>query len=332
MLQGMAIPFLDPGQPLLDRRFPLTLATPFTGAQAFAAGIRSDELTRLVRQGYLRRMVPGVYVASQTTDSLDLRVSALRLVVPTGAVVTDRTAGWLHGAERILGPGDHLETPALSVFDRKRGGRFRNDLTKSGQRMMPDRHVMEIDGLAVTTPLRTACDLGRILSRDWAFAALDSMLRLGLFGRDELCATVEEFKGFRWVRQLRALAPLADPRAESPGESVLRLRWIDCPDLPPPEPQVEVEGPLGSYRLDLGVPDLRFGAEYDGEEFHGEDRAEHDQARRSWVDDVLGWTLRVARRKNVFGAKADIDVMLRSGVSEARARLGRRTGIRDASR
>ena len=52
--------------------------------------------------------VRGVYHAAQLADGLELRIACLRLVVPEDAVITDRTAGWLHGAPMILAPNDHL--------------------------------------------------------------------------------------------------------------------------------------------------------------------------------------------------------------------------------
>jgi hypothetical protein len=321
----MALAFLTSGQPLLDDRFPLPLDEPFTRAMARAHGIGSNDLTRLVRLGLLRRLVENVYAAAQLVDSLEVRVAALRLLVPPGAVVTDRTAGWLHGADMILAPGDHVVMPRLSVFHRARGCRLRTDLTASGQRMMPDGHVMHIDGLLVTTPLRTACDLGRLLRRDAAFAALDSMLRLGLFEHAELLEWSAGFRGYRQVRQLRALAPLADARAESPPESVLRLRWLDCADLPRPEPQRPVPAPAsapgGRYWLDVGVDDLRFAVEYDGVDFHGVNRQEHDENRRDWIRNHEHWIVEVARKENLFGPHHDIEQIIRSGVRRARARL-----------
>ena len=48
-------------------------------------------------------------------------------------------------------------------------------------------------------------------------------------------AEIGRFRGFRGVVQLRCLAPLGDGRAESPGESALRLHWYDA-GLPTPEP------------------------------------------------------------------------------------------------
>ena len=61
------------------------------------------------------------------------------------------------------------------------GYRLRNGLVASGERMLRPEDVVEIGGLRVTTPLRTACDLGRLLHRDQAFAAMDSLAGLGAF-------------------------------------------------------------------------------------------------------------------------------------------------------
>jgi hypothetical protein len=324
----MAMPFLDPARPLLDHRFPLPLEEPFTGATARAHGIHSVELSRLVALGLVRRLVRGVYVANQVADALELRVAALRLVVPPGAVVTDRTAGWLHGADMVLAPGDHLVVPPVSVFHVGRGCRVRTDLVASGQRMMPEADITDVDGLRVTTPLRTACDLGRLLKRAPALAALDAMLRLGTFSKDELLLAAAGFRGYRWVRQLRALAPITDRRAESPPESILRLRWLDCSGMPRPEPQRPVSAPSGVvggfYFVDLGVDELQFGVEYDGEEAHGPAHATRDADRRAWITEQERWVLRVVRRRELFGPRQRLEAILREGLREARATIGER--------
>ncbi len=61
---------------------------------------------------------------------------------------------------------------------------------------------MELGGLRVTTPVRTACDLGRLLWRFDALAALDGYLRIGV-DRDEVLLEMPRFRGYRGVRQLR---------------------------------------------------------------------------------------------------------------------------------
>ncbi len=211
--------------------------------------------------------------------------------------------------------------PRASVF-RPPGYRLRNSLSSSGERTLAADDVTEIDGIQVTVPIRTACDLGRLLHRDQAFAALDAMMRLTAFGREELVERAGRFRGYRGIRQLRYLAPLADGRAQSPGESILRLRWIECPELPPPTPQLEVPGPTGPYFLDLALPELRYAAEYDGELWHGPERREHDERRRQWVRTRLGFELQVFTAPNIHGPLQDADRLLRRGIARSRRRFG----------
>ncbi|MCD6638739.1 MAG: type IV toxin-antitoxin system AbiEi family antitoxin domain-containing protein, partial [Nocardioides sp.] len=49
---------------------PLPLDRPFTGRDATSWGVPSQLLTRLVTSGHVRRLLRGVYVASQVPDSL----------------------------------------------------------------------------------------------------------------------------------------------------------------------------------------------------------------------------------------------------------------------
>lgn len=305
----------------LLRRTGLNLDAPFSARTARAHGLSNGRLGRLVDSGLLVRPVRGVYHAAHLADSLELRVACLREVVPRDAVVTDRTAGWLHGADMVLAPGDHLVIPEVQMFQAP-GHRLRNAITNSGERGLLPRDVIDLGGLRVTTPLRTACDLGRLLQRDAAFAALDAMLRLGAFNADRLLGEVERFRGYRGVRQLRAFAPLADPGSESFGESALRLRWYDAGGLPRPETQVVVVNEGGFLaRLDLGVRELRYGAEYDGADFHGPDRREHDRRRRERLIEA-GWMIDVFRREDVFGRSQRADLILRHSIRLARLRAG----------
>ncbi len=294
---------------------------PFTLFQARREGVDRRLLAGWLQAGMLVHPLAGVYYAAQLTDSLELRIQCLNLTVPDDAVITDRTAAWLHGAPMALAPGDHLRVPQVSVF-RRPGYRLRNALASSGERRLAQTDVMEVGGLRVTVPLRTACDLGRLLRRDQALGALDLMLRLREFGGAELMDATRRFKGYRGVTQLRALAPLADRRAESPGESILRLRWLDCGNLPAPTPQLEVPGPDGSYFLDLGVMGLRYAAEYDGAEWHGPERRQHDAVRRAWVSEQLGFEIDVFKAANIHGIQQDAETILTHGIARARMRRG----------
>jgi hypothetical protein len=136
----------------------------------------------------------------------------------------------------------------------------------------------------------------------------------------ELAVSPLRFAGYRGVVQLRALVPIVDPRSQSPGESVLRLRWLDL-GFPRPKCQVAVPSPTGShYYLDIGLPAERFAAEYDGAAFHGDDRAEPDEERRAWAREEYGWTIVVARSHHVHGQRRTIEEMLLEGRRRARER------------
>ncbi len=276
-------------------------------------------LDTLVRRALVRQVVHGVYVAAQVVDSIELRADALSLVVPETAVITDRTAAWLHGVDALPRSAVH-EMPPVQMFSRT-GSRLRRPGVASGIRELLDSDVTVVNGLLVTTPLRTALDLGRSLRRFDALAALDGLLRAGV-DHDELLANVERFRGDRGVVQLRWLAPLADARAESGAESVLRLHWLDA-GLPPPDLQIWVADELGrpTYRIDLGLEELRYGAEYDGIAFHGADQEPHDDERRGWLS-RRRWLIEVFGQPDVFAPGADPSIRLRRGFEDARRRVG----------
>jgi len=313
------------GQPFLDDRFPLPLDRPFTTAEARAeAGLSYDDLRFLVDNGFLRRPIRSVYVAAQLGDSTALRCDCLRLVVPSDAVICDRHAGWLLGAEMVLAPNEHLDLAPITVC-LPPGRRLRNGLSDGGERMLLPTDVVEVDGVRVTTAIRTAWDLGRTRWTDRSLAAMDQMLRLEAFTKDELVAGVRRFRRMRWVTTLRAVAPYTDGRAESPPESILRLRWIEA-NLPTPVPQLEVwDGGEFLARFDLANEDLLYAAEYDGAEWHSSpDQIEHDRRRRGAAKERAGWHITPFVKENLFGRSQNAEQMLREGIAEARRRLGRR--------
>lgn len=180
---------------------------------------------------------------------------------------------------------------------------------------------MIVQGIRVTTPLRTVLDLGRLLRRHDALAAIDAFLRIGV-PHDQMLAEVERFKGYRGVRQVRALIPLGDRRAESVAESALRLDWYDA-GLPRPELQWWVcdDDGIGIYRLDIALPEVLYAAEFDGEENHtsDEDRG-YDEQRRGWCERERHWLFEVFTKVEVFGRRPDPLPRLVGGFHRARSR------------
>ncbi len=300
----MSAPFtpFDPITRLIPPEQMLFLGRPFTVSQAADAGISRHALDRLARDGLVRRVLKGVYVDSASCDCLDLRTESLSLVLPTGAVVCDRTAAWLHGADLLGKEAANGEVPPVDVLRLRGGTRVRHATCKGSTRTLDtEQDLCELNGIVCTTPLRTALDLGRQRSRYDSLAALDALLRVGDFSIADIQAELPRLKGHRWVTRLRELAPLADRRAESPAESRTRLLLLDA-GLPLPELQWVVTNEAGAavYRLDLAYPHLLLAIEYDGVDFHtSPEQREHDLKRRQYLRQ-LGWTIVVLTAADVY--------------------------------
>ncbi|GAB90521.1 endonuclease domain-containing protein [Gordonia rhizosphera] len=177
--------------------------------------------------------------------------------------------------------------------------------------------VMVVDGIRVTTPIRTAFDLGRIAPEWRALGYLDDLVRATDFPIEELHVYAHNRSRRRRIRQLRNLIPLIDANAESPPESWVRLLMLRG-DLPTPETQIRVADETGFVfaRIDLGYRLPKIAIEYDGEDYHAspEQRAS-DEARDAKLRD-LGWIIiRIDRerlRTAPWSIIIEIDKALRS--------------------
>lgn len=278
---------------------------PFTAEQAKDLGITRCTLRRMVREGVVRRVVRGVYVASVLEDSVELRSRALALVLNPRQVVCDRTAAWLHGID-LFTSGDLDVLPEIETCARRGNGPCRRKEVDGHTRDLSDDDIVLIGGVQVTTPLRTALDLACILERKDALAALDAFRRSDGLTLPELVEGSRRFARRRGVVQQRELIPLSDPLAESRRESWTRLAIHDQ-GLPAPELQVwiVVDG-VPTYRVDLAYRHRRIAIEYDGWGAHEStpERREATAARRRWLEQH-GWTVIVVRLGDFTGTSLD---------------------------
>jgi hypothetical protein len=308
----------------LDSSAGVPIDRPFTRASARAQGISGRQLALWVAQGLLISPMRGVFHAAQMPDGLELRLECLRLVVPESAVVTGRTAGWLYRAPMVLAPGDHLRVPPVEMHVGP-GNRLRNPLAVGGERTFRPGEVVELEGLLVTSRLRTTVDLAMGLPRRQAFAAMCAMCHVADFDRDELRFELRErgrFAGYRGVRQGRELEPHADPRFGSAAECALALEWKDVGGLPDFVPQHPVRGPKGMFYLDLAVPALKYAAEYNGPRWHDDERATYDANRMAWLVENEDWIVDVFETEDLYGSSCDPGLRLTSGIRRARRRFG----------
>lgn len=309
--------WLDDRGTFLGTRCPLPLDAPFTRAQAASLGVSRRSFETLTRRGLVRQVLTGVYAAAQAPDDTLMRASALSLVIPPTAVVSDRTAAWLHGVE-ILPRSALRVAPPLDVVHVD-DTRVRRPETDGRRRGLIESDITVVHGVRVTTGLRTAMDLGRLLWRFDALAAIDGFLRLGV-PHELLLAEMGRFRGFRGVIQLRYLTPLGDARSESPAESALRLHWYDA-GLGKPELQFWIHDDDGVpiYRLDVADPEVRYSAEYNGEEFHSKPAdVEYDEHRLAWIQDNRAWSIDPFTKEDLYALHADPVPRLQAGHAEAR--------------
>lgn len=277
---------------------------PFDLAGAERLGLSRHRLDALVAEGAVRRMLQGVYCRADLPDTVELRARCAALVLPAHAVVCDRSAAWLWGVECF----DYAEQeflPKLEVVSVDGNDRVRRGEVYGGKRALRDDEICEIEGIRVTTPLRTACDLATLRGRNAALAIYDA------FSREHglTCADYERmllrFRGRRGVKQARELAPYATAKSESPGESWTRMTVIDA-GLKAPEPQVWVLVPeFGWVRLDLAYEHLRIAIEYDGEEFHTADEDRDADEKRREALRRAGWAVIVVRKGDFTGLTSD---------------------------
>lgn len=289
-------------------RTALALPTvPFTKQRAHELGISAAMLYELQRSRIIRRVFTGVYVRAATPDTVQTRIAAVKLVSKPFTVLRDRTAAMVWGVDTF--EYRELEIlPSLEVSSLRGNTRTRRKGCDGGVRDLKDEDIVEIDGVLLTTPARTAIDLAckdcrRPGGRRKALATLDAFMRICGVTHEDMQWVLRRFRGRRGVCQARSVVPLADPRAESQGESWPRMEIIDH-GLPAPELQhwVLVDG-RPTYRLDMAYPKHRVAVEYDGQEFHegldehGNDRRELDEERRAWLREH-GWTVIVLTKSD----------------------------------
>ncbi len=258
----------------------------------------------MIASGDVRRLLTGVYVAADVNDSLELRLAAVSKVVAPGHIACDRTAAWLHGVDAYT-YGERAVLPPVETCVRRGSGATQRSDVRGRTRDLVARDVVDLKGALVTTPLRTALDLGCNLTRKDALAAIDQLRRIHGVGLEALMAELPRFYRRRGVIQLRSLIPITDPRSESPRESWVRMALIDA-GLPAPEPQWWVDlDAVSRARLDHAYPEHRVAVEYDGREFHSEtEKVEADLERRRRLRQ-LGWVVVVVRLGDFTGDRLD---------------------------
>lgn len=178
--------------------------------------------------------------------SLPVRTRAAWLWSGRRAIIGGATAASLHGARWIP---DDVPVELIHANTRPPDGvSTRRETLGVGETQLRD-------GLAVTTPERTAFDIGRRGAVRSSVVRLDALARATGFKVADVVQIAQAHPRTPGLRRLEAALDLVDPGAQSPRESYRRLLLIDA-GLPRPQTQIPVLGADGlpAAYLDLGWP------------------------------------------------------------------------------
>lgn len=287
-----------------------------TGAFRGSAAVVAGALTRGVLAGSrYRKLYPDIYAPTALPVDLALLSRAAHLLVEPSGALSGYSAAELLGAS--CGPED---TPAEVTCPWSRHPQPRLVVHRD---RLADGEIVLLDGLRLTSPVRTAFDLARWLQLTEAVVAVDALARSHPFGPDELRALRSRHLSARGSRMLEPVLALVDPRAESPMESRMRVALVQGGF--PPCIQYPVTIGQHSFRLDLAYPWARLGVEYDGRHHRTPEQALRDLEREALLADA-GWKIirfpayMVLGRSQLIVARTRAELALRTRLIPVSAR------------
>ena len=239
------------------------MGEPFIGSEAIARGTatKSQLCTRYAR------LFRDVYIHPDSEVTPALRAKAGWLWAGRRGVVAGFSAAALHGSKWV---------DDRRVVELIHGNRHRVPGIKTHGDLVGEDEIAMIDGVSVTSPARTALDLGCWYPTTTAVAAIDALARATEIKAADVELLARRYAGRRGITRARQAAALFDAGAQSPKESWLRVVLIQA-GLPRPQTQIPVLDEFNSTiaYLDMGWEDLKVAVEYDGDH-HRSDRSQYN--------------------------------------------------------
>lgn len=229
----------------------------FTAAQAYVFGHTEKEIQRLRAGKYLVSVRRGVYAEADRWDGADpsqrltLLIAALAQALTAPAVLSHQSAAAELGLD-LLEPDNsvlHVTRPERS------GTRLEAGVDHHVAELRDDDTVLVSAGvMPVTSMARTSMDVARDTHRfECAVTAFDSGLRAGVDAQ-LLRAELDRARSWPGARLASGALPMADGRAENPGESWSRVVLVGLGLAP-----LDLPGPLERCSRPHRVRRLRLG-------------------------------------------------------------------------
>jgi very-short-patch-repair endonuclease len=273
---------------------------------ALEAGLSDRQL----QHPAVERLSRDTYLPRALSRDLSHRLAAVLLTAPAGAVLSHLTAAALWGLQIPTGQAANARVDLIVP----KTSRAESRADRRIHRMPLDADEITRRGaFTVTTPTRTWRDLAAVLQPGALLAVTDQLIARLCVPAD-LQRQMERRPYGRGIARARSVLPFADPRSESPMESV--LRWlIHAAGLPAPELQFVVLSAGGAFvgRADMAWPDRKVIVEFDGDVHRQRDVFVRDLRRQNELV-AAGWTILRFSSADVLGRPGEVIASIRAAL------------------
>jgi hypothetical protein len=260
------------------------------------SGVDDRAFRRAAARGDLIQVHRGAYMPADEWLALDRyaqyrrRIVAVALCSRTQPVLTHESAAAIWGIPAL---GRRTNTVHVLTSPAS-GSRAENGVQRHGMDV-DEEDVLEDGGVRFTSFRRTLWDLMRESPFASAVAGVDWSLRPAdrepkpFITRAVLAEYTDRARSARGRRRVQRVLDFADPRSESPGESLSRAAMSEL-GFPPPELQVDIRDADGlAGRVDFFWENARLIGEFDGDGKYGTDPATARRAvvAEKWREDRL---------------------------------------------
>lgn len=252
------------------------------------AGGGDNLIGRRLADGTWIQRASGVYVLASAPRTVRQRLAVALLDAGHPAAVSHRCAAALH-----RGDGFHLGSHGLEIVTLYgRSARVRNVRVRRTT-LLPEHHVTMVDGLRVTTPLRTAADLAVPLGARRVGRLLDDILLRRIASIEAAVSMAGEMSGRPGAAAFRRLVENRCADGYAPPESELEARTLEAVDAAGlPIPVLQASPPWRTkelQRVDLAWEKWKVIIEADGRRWHARMEAFARDRRRTRLAAAHGW-------------------------------------------
>lgn len=235
-----------------------------TAAEMAQVGADPRTVRHLAAQGEIVRLAKGVYADGTVMRETDapqrhiLRSRAMLALLPSGLALSHHSAAVMWSMP-WLGA-----VPTRVHLVRTGAGQQRRSTAYTIYRNLPDVRVLDSLGMPVVEPAYALLGVAAEHGLRQTVVALDGALQSGIIDGERINEVVAECGGWPGRTMLQCAMNLADPRCESPGETLTRLllRSLGIPARS--QVTITASGPSFTARVDFLLEANPVVIEFDG--------------------------------------------------------------------